>query len=149
MGNALEGLDPWPQLDLQGPGAARLAQDLDIGLGDRVGIERAVRAVQRIGMSRTAHAAARVERAKEYIEAAVALAASDSRILFRHLLPNCLPPLLVLAAVLFAIGVVGAVMEGRVVGEIERSRDPAFGEGDYVWVVLAGSSTAPFPATAS
>src|SRR5262249_56077425 len=43
--------------DLQGPGAAWLAQDLDIGLGDRVGIERAVRAVRRIGMSRTAHAA--------------------------------------------------------------------------------------------
>jgi NADPH-dependent curcumin reductase CurA len=27
---------------------------------------------------------------------------------------------------------VGAVMEGRVVGEVERSRDPAFREGDYV-----------------
>jgi len=27
---------------------------------------------------------------------------------------------------------VGAVMEGRVVGEVARSRDPGFGEGDYV-----------------
>ena len=27
---------------------------------------------------------------------------------------------------------VGAVMEGRVVGEVARSRDPGFREGDYV-----------------
>src|SRR5712671_3320783 len=27
---------------------------------------------------------------------------------------------------------IGAVIEGRVVGEVARSRDPAFGEGDYV-----------------
>jgi hypothetical protein len=45
LGHPSEGFDPGPQFDLQGSGAARLAQDLDIGLGDRVGIERAVRAV--------------------------------------------------------------------------------------------------------
>ena len=28
---------------------------------------------------------------------------------------------------------IGAVMEGRVVGEVVKSRDPAFGEGDYVF----------------
>jgi peptide/nickel transport system permease protein len=62
-------------------------------------------AVQWAYYARTARAAALVERGKEYIEAAVALAVSDSRILFRHLLPNCLPPLLVLAAVQVAAAI--------------------------------------------
>src|SRR5215210_5560150 len=52
-----EGLDPGPQLDLPGPGAARLAQDLDVALGDRVGVERAVRPVRRIGAPGAAHPA--------------------------------------------------------------------------------------------
>src|SRR5207248_3895571 len=52
-----ECLDPGPQFDLQGPGAARLAQGLEIGLGDPVGIERAVRPVVRIGPPRAAHPA--------------------------------------------------------------------------------------------
>jgi peptide/nickel transport system permease protein len=39
-----------------------------------------------------------VERKKEYIEAATALGLSPLRIMFRHLLPNCLPPLIVVAA---------------------------------------------------
>src|SRR6478672_10867872 len=37
---------------------------------------------------------------------------------------------------------VGAVIEGRVVGEVARSRDPAFRPGDYVLGGLAGSFTA-------
>jgi len=36
-----------------------------------------------------------VERNKEYIEAATCLAIGHRRILFRHLLPNCMPPLIV------------------------------------------------------
>jgi peptide/nickel transport system permease protein len=56
-------------------------------------------AVQWAYYARTARAAALVERRKEYIEAAACLAFSHSRIVFRHLLPNCLPPLVVLAAV--------------------------------------------------
>ncbi|HUL92247.1 MAG TPA: ABC transporter permease [Burkholderiales bacterium] len=59
-------------------------------------------AVQWAYYARAARASALVERGKEYIDAAIALALPDSRILFRHLLPNCLPPLLVLAAVQFA-----------------------------------------------
>jgi len=62
-------------------------------------IVAALVAVQWAYYARTARAAALVERRKEYIEAAVALALPDSRIIFRHLLPNCAPPLLVLAAV--------------------------------------------------
>ncbi len=45
--------------------------------------------------ARTARGAATAERRREYIEAAECLALPRWRIVFRHLLPNCLPPLLV------------------------------------------------------
>ncbi|MCY3670148.1 MAG: ABC transporter permease, partial [Alphaproteobacteria bacterium] len=41
--------------------------------------------------ARTVRASALVERSKEYIDAASCLALSHRRILFRHLLPNCMP----------------------------------------------------------
>jgi len=47
--------------------------------------------------ARTIRASALVERSKEYMEAANCLALPHSRILFRHLLPNCLPPMIVVA----------------------------------------------------
>jgi peptide/nickel transport system permease protein len=46
--------------------------------------------------ARTARGAALVELNREYMEAAKCLALSRSRIIFHHLLPNCLPPLLVI-----------------------------------------------------
>ncbi len=49
--------------------------------------------------ARTVRGAALVERRKEYIEAVRCLALSHGRILFRHLLPNCLPPVIVVATV--------------------------------------------------
>lgn len=49
--------------------------------------------------ARTARASALIESRKEYIEAARAMGASSGRILFRHLLPNCLTPLLVIGTV--------------------------------------------------
>ncbi len=49
--------------------------------------------------ARTVRASALVEKEKEYIEAAKVLALSKTRILFRHMLPNCLPPLIVVATV--------------------------------------------------
>ncbi|RJF95509.1 ABC transporter permease [Noviherbaspirillum saxi] len=55
-------------------------------------------AVQWAYYARTARSAALVERKKEYIEAAICLGLSPMRIIFRHLLPNCLPPLIVIAA---------------------------------------------------
>ena len=45
--------------------------------------------------ARTVRGSALVERRKEYIDAATCLALSHQRIVFRHLLPNCLPPLIV------------------------------------------------------
>ncbi|WP_076594110.1 ABC transporter permease [Herminiimonas arsenitoxidans] len=55
-------------------------------------------AVQWAYYARTARSAALVERKKEYIEAATGLGLSPLRIVFHHLLPNCLPPLIVIAA---------------------------------------------------
>ena len=49
--------------------------------------------------ARTVRSSALVERNKEYIEAAQVLALSRPRIVFRHLLPNCLPPLIVVATI--------------------------------------------------
>ena len=48
--------------------------------------------------ARSARSIALVERRKEYIEAATCLGLSTSRIIFRHLLPNCLTPLLAVTA---------------------------------------------------
>jgi peptide/nickel transport system permease protein len=49
--------------------------------------------------ARTVRGNALVERRKEYVDAAVCLAYSTPRVLFRHILPNCLPPLIVVATV--------------------------------------------------
>jgi peptide/nickel transport system permease protein len=49
--------------------------------------------------ARTVRAAALVERQKEYMEAARVLALPATRIVFRHLLPNVLPPLIVVVTV--------------------------------------------------
>ncbi|RWA45737.1 peptide ABC transporter permease [Cupriavidus sp. UYMSc13B] len=65
------------------------------GLGN---IVIALVAVQWAYYARTTRSAALVERRKEYIEAATCLGLSPTRIMFRHLLPNCLPPLIVIAA---------------------------------------------------
>jgi peptide/nickel transport system permease protein len=51
--------------------------------------------VQWAYFARTIRASALVERSKEYMEAASCLALPHSRIVFRHLLPNCLPPMIV------------------------------------------------------
>ena len=49
--------------------------------------------------ARTAHGAASSERAKEYVEAALSTPLSSARVAFRHVLPNCMPPLIVVATV--------------------------------------------------
>lgn len=70
------------------------------GLGR--GVDKVIYAlifVQWAYYARTIRGNALVERNKEYIEAAHCLALSQGRIIFRHLLPNCLPPLIVVATV--------------------------------------------------
>ena len=49
--------------------------------------------------ARTVRATALVERNKEYVEAAQCLGISRSRIVFRHILPNCMAPLIVVGTV--------------------------------------------------
>ncbi|MGI9408968.1 MAG: ABC transporter permease [Hyphomicrobiaceae bacterium] len=56
-------------------------------------------AVQWAYYARTVRGSALVERQKEYVEAARCLNLSHGRILFRHILPNCLPPLIVVGTV--------------------------------------------------
>jgi peptide/nickel transport system permease protein len=55
--------------------------------------------------ARTVRSAALVEKRKEYMEAAQCLALPPSRIVFHHLLPNCLPPMIVVATVQVAAAI--------------------------------------------
>jgi len=49
--------------------------------------------------ARTVRGTALVERRKEYMEAATCLGLPHRRVVFKHLLPNCLPPLIVVGTV--------------------------------------------------
>lgn len=72
------------------------------------GVEKvivALIAVQWAYYARTARSAAVVEGRKEYIEAAVCQGLRAGRIVFRHLLPNCLPPLMVVATTQIAAAI--------------------------------------------
>jgi peptide/nickel transport system permease protein len=55
--------------------------------------------VQWAYFARAARSAALVERTKEYVEAARCMSLSSARVLLRHMLPNCLPPLIVIATI--------------------------------------------------
>lgn len=59
-------------------------------------------AAQYAYFARTAYGAATAERRKDYVEAALATPLSARRVVFRHLLPNCAPPLIVVATVQIA-----------------------------------------------
>jgi len=56
-------------------------------------------AAQYAYFARTTHGAASAERRKDYIEAALSTPLPARRVLFKHLLPNALPPLIVVATV--------------------------------------------------
>lgn len=58
------------------------------------------------------HALALNERHKPYIEAAVCLALGRQRILFGHLLPNCMPPLAIISLLYLADAIVLIVLLG-------------------------------------
>ncbi|MEZ5752150.1 MAG: ABC transporter permease [Paracoccaceae bacterium] len=55
--------------------------------------------------ARTIRAQALVEKNREYIEAAHVLQYSHSRVILRHLLPNCIPPLIVLVTMQVAYAI--------------------------------------------
>lgn len=80
--------------------AILIALILLAALGQGVGkIIVALVTVQWAYYARTVRSAALVERQKEYMEAAKVLALPEPRIVLGHLLPNCLPPLIVVATV--------------------------------------------------
>lgn len=56
-------------------------------------------AVQWAYFARAARGAAIVERNKEYVQAARCMSLSWQRILWRHIFPNCIPPLMVIATI--------------------------------------------------
>ena len=56
-------------------------------------------AAQYAYFARTAHGAAATERSREYVEAALSTPLPASQVVLRHILPNCLPPLIVVATV--------------------------------------------------
>jgi peptide/nickel transport system permease protein len=49
--------------------------------------------------ARTVRGNALVERRKEYVEAAQSLGLSNARVVFRHIMPNCLAPVIVIVTV--------------------------------------------------
>lgn len=59
-------------------------------------------AAQYAYFARTAYGAAKAERGKDYIEAALATPLSARLVVLRHMLPNCMPPLIVVATVQIA-----------------------------------------------
>jgi peptide/nickel transport system permease protein len=62
-------------------------------------------AAQYAYFARTAFGAASAERRKDYIEAALSTPLSGARVLWRHLLPNTLPPLIVVVTVQIATAI--------------------------------------------
>ncbi|SFP98705.1 ABC transporter permease [Tranquillimonas alkanivorans] len=80
--------------------AILLALVLVAVLGQGIGqIVLALVVAQYAYFARTTHGAATVERGKDYIEAARSTPLPTRRVLFRHLLPNVMPPLIVVATV--------------------------------------------------
>lgn len=66
------------------------------------GVEKIILAliiVQWAYYARTVRSAALVERSREYVEAAMCLGIGRRRVMFRHMLRNCLPPIIVVATV--------------------------------------------------
>ncbi len=83
--------------------AILLALVLSALLGQgKVQLITALVAAQYAYFARTAYGAATAERRKDYIEAALATPLHARSVVFRHLLPNCAPPLIVVATVQIA-----------------------------------------------
>ncbi len=59
-------------------------------------------AAQYAYFARTAHGAAVSEKVKDYVDAALSTPLSPRRVVFRHILPNCMPPLIVVGTVQIA-----------------------------------------------
>jgi peptide/nickel transport system permease protein len=71
----------------------------------RTGLTIALVAAQYAYFARTAHGAAVAERSKEYVEAALSLPLPSHTVVLRHILPNCLSPLIVVATIQVAYAI--------------------------------------------
>lgn len=80
--------------------AILLALVLSAMLGQGKGqLIAALAAAQYAYFARTAHGAASAERSKDYVEAVLSTPLPGWRVVLRHIFPNCLPPLIVVATV--------------------------------------------------
>ena len=61
--------------------------------------------VQWAGFARTTYGVALTEKNKEYLEAAKSLTLPETPIILTHLLPNCLPPLIIFGTVQIAVSI--------------------------------------------
>ena len=59
-----------------------------------------------VQFARVARGAALVEKQKEYVEAAILIGRTPTAIIFRHILPNVLSPLLVIATISLALAII-------------------------------------------
>jgi peptide/nickel transport system permease protein len=69
------------------------------------GLIIALVAAQYAYFARTAHGAAVAERGKEYVEAALSVPLPAHSVVLRHILPNCLSPLIVVATIQIAYAI--------------------------------------------
>lgn len=63
-------------------------------------------------VARVARAPVLAEREREYVQAAISLGASHTRVLFRHILPNVMSPVIVQSTVVFAYAMVAEATLG-------------------------------------
>lgn len=95
----------WVDLQLSFP-AILVALVIAASFGQgQTGLTLALVAAQYAYFARTAHGAAVAERAKEYVEAALSLPLPTHTVVFRHIMPNCLSPLLVVATIQVAYAI--------------------------------------------
>lgn len=71
----------------------------------KTGLMIALVAAQYAYFARTAHGAAVAERSKEYVEAALSVPLPTRTVVLRHILPNCLSPLIVVATIQVAYAI--------------------------------------------
>lgn len=100
--------------------------------------------------ARTVRASVLVEREKEYVAAGTLMGFSDARLLFRHVLPNCLGPLSVVATIEFAHAItleatlsflgVGVPPNQPSLGTLIRTGTEYLFSGEW-WIVLFPAAT--------
>jgi len=87
-----------------------------------------------VGYARLVRAQVLAAREKEYVEAARALGATDTRILIRHILPNIIQPVIVQAA----IGMAAAILAEATLSFLGLGVPPPTASGEQCSTMAAG-----------